>query len=121
MASKAFGVTVAIIGMLTIVSIAYFSGMLNIAPPTVEMKNASVSMHDNYFDPANLVISINTNVTWTNMGVDMHTTTSDNGLWDSGILQHGQSFSHAFNSTGTFQYYCEVHLESMVGTITVVS
>jgi trimeric autotransporter adhesin len=46
---------------------------------------------------------------------------SPNGLWDSGIRNRGASFSHTFNSAGSFPYYCTPHGQccGMVGTVTV--
>jgi plastocyanin len=41
-----------------------------------------------------------------------------NGNWNSGAGS-GPSFSHTFNSAGTFPYYCNVHTTSMTGTIVV--
>ncbi len=45
------------------------------------------------------------------------------GLWDSGALAKGvtkESFTYTFNSTGTFPYYCDSHVDQgMIGTITV--
>ncbi len=41
------------------------------------------------------------------------------GLWDSGKMASG-SFTYIFNSTGTFPYYCDSHLDQgMTGTIKV--
>ena len=41
------------------------------------------------------------------------------GLWDSGKMTSG-SFTYTFNSTGTFPYYCDSHVDvGMIGTITV--
>ena len=34
--------------------------------------------------------------------------TSRHGL-ASGILQEGQTYSHTFNSAGTFNYICSIH------------
>src|SRR5262249_52591008 len=46
-----------------------------------------------------------------------------NGIWDSGILMQGATFTHTFNSTGTFPYYCIPHggCCGMVGTVIVAS
>jgi plastocyanin len=42
-----------------------------------------------------------------------------NGLWKSGKMAAGD-FTYTFNSTGTFPYYCDSHLDQgMIGTITV--
>ena len=40
------------------------------------------------------------------------------GNWNSGA-RSGPSFSHTFNSAGTFPYYCNVHTISMTATIVV--
>jgi plastocyanin len=34
------------------------------------------------------------------------------------IITPGATFSHTFNATGTFQYFCELH-PTMVGSVTV--
>ena len=43
------------------------------------------------------------------------------GLWDSDTLRTAEeSFTYTFNSTGTFPYYCDSHVDlGMIGTITV--
>jgi Cupredoxin-like domain len=68
-----------------------------------------------------IVIKAGTTVTWENKDSTQHTTTStaSPALWDSGILSPGQSFSHTFNTPGTFPYICNVH--PMAGTVVVVS
>jgi plastocyanin len=67
-----------------------------------------------------LTIAPGTTVTWTNQDDMPHTTTSDTGLWDSGLMQPGQSYSFQFTGGGTFPYHCQIHGEaSMSGTIQV--
>jgi hypothetical protein len=65
-----------------------------------------------------VVVRAGTTVTWVNKDNTQHTTTSDTGVWDSGIMNTGKSFSFTFSSPGTFPYHCNVH--PMVGTIQVV-
>ena len=68
-----------------------------------------------------LVVKAGTTVTWENRDNTQHTTTSTASppVWDSGILNPGQSFSFTFNTPGTFSYICNVH--PMAGTVVVVS
>ena len=66
-----------------------------------------------------IVVRSGTIVTWQNKDNTQHTATSDSGIWDSGILSPGQSYSVTFNSTGTYPYHCNIH--PMTGTIQVVS
>ncbi len=57
-------------------------------------------------------------VTWRNDGEELHTLTSDSGLFRSGGLDTGQTFSFKFDKPGTYQYLCCIHPQ-MQGTITV--
>ena len=79
---------------------------------------ATVRIQGFAFIPQNLTIPVNTQVTWTNFDGAAHTTTSNTGLWDSGTLAQGQSFSYFFDEAGVYNYFCEIH-PSMQGTITV--
>src|ERR1044071_77381 len=82
---------------------------------------------DLVFSPSSVTIHPGDTVRWT-WGASGHSSTSGvpgapNGIWDSGILSQGATFSHTFNSTGTFPYYCTPHggCCGMVGTVNVVS
>jgi Copper binding proteins, plastocyanin/azurin family len=68
-----------------------------------------------------IVVKAGTTVTWENRDNTQHTTTSTDSppIWDSGILNPGQDFSHTFSTPGTFSYICNVH--PMAGTVIVVS
>ena len=82
----------------------------------------TVMMQDNYFSPADITVPAGTTVTWVQSGNNPHTTTSYDGLWDSGILPggSGQTFSYTFNTPGTYRYFCRPHEAiGMVGTVTV--
>jgi len=75
---------------------------------------------DNRFQPNSLSISVGSTVTWTNNGNNIHTLTSPDGLFDSGGLIGGQSFSFTFDKAGTFRLICRQHgLNGMAGQITV--
>jgi hypothetical protein len=62
-------------------------------------------------------------VAWSNDGDNVHTVTSDEGVFDSGTLESGASFSFTFAEPGTYPYYCQVHGAAggvgMAGTIVV--
>ena len=80
------------------------------------------------FVPAALSIAVGDTVTWTLHG-DPHTVTSgtpgaaDDRFADhpaaDGLLIDGSTFMTSFPSAGVFPYFCEVHFETMTGTITV--
>jgi hypothetical protein len=65
-----------------------------------------------------VVVKAGTQVIWKNDDNTQHTTTSDTGIWDSGIMNPGQSFSFTFTNPGTYSYFCNVH--PMVGVVVVV-
>jgi plastocyanin len=79
----------------------------------------TVGVYDNYFEPRTTEITAGTTVRWTNSGAQPHTITSYRGLFDSGDLAAGNSFSFTFNEPGTYYYYCRVHPDEMWGTIVV--
>jgi plastocyanin/phosphatidylethanolamine-binding protein (PEBP) family uncharacterized protein len=81
------------------------------APNTVVIQNFA-------FVPATITISVGQTVTWVNGDSAPHTSTSDTGLWDSGTLAQGASFSRTFTTAGTFDYHCTFH-PGMVGTVIV--
>lgn len=81
---------------------------------------ATVSILDYSFDAATVEFPVGTTVTWANDGGVIHTTTSTDGLWDSGILSSGETFSHTFTEAGTFTYICALH-PVMIGTIVVTA
>ena len=56
-------------------------------------------------------------ITWQNLDARPHTVTPDDGSF-SGSVPAGSTFSHAFDSAGTFPYHCNIH-PSMTGTITI--
>jgi plastocyanin len=90
-----------------------------------ETNTVSVSMVNFAFSPAQLEIPVGTTVTWTNGDEGIgHTATSDDGLWDSGIISTGESFSFTFEEPGEYPYYCKPHGgpggQGMSGTIVVV-
>ncbi|MGH2542617.1 MAG: cytochrome P460 family protein [Ardenticatenaceae bacterium] len=69
------------------------------------------------FSPRTLTVKVGTTVTWTNHDVVPHTTTSNDGVWDSGALQPGDEFSFTFNEPGTFNYFCSMHPAQMRAAI----
>ncbi len=98
-------------------------GALVFAPSAVAQgQDVTVSMEDNFFSSANITVAPGTTVTWVQNGANPHTTTSDDGLWDSGVIEGGSggSFSFTFDEPGTYDYVCTIHAaQGMVGTVTV--
>jgi plastocyanin len=96
----------------------YSTSNSNATPGTNE-----IFMKNTAFTPVNKTISVGTTLTWKNQDNFAHTVTSGtpgnpSGLFDSGNLGSGGTFSFTFNSAGSFKYFCSIH-SSMTGTITV--
>ena len=68
------------------------------------------------YDPSPLTVKAGTSVTWTNKDSTIHTVTSglpekgDVGtLFDSSLINPGNTFVHLFDKQGTFDYSCTLH------------
>ena len=79
-----------------------------------------VTIADFSFSPGTITIHVGDTVTWTNNGPSAHTATSQDGGFDTGVLQKGSSASHTFTRAGTFSYICQIH-PFMHGRIVVLA
>lgn len=73
------------------------------------------------FLPSDVRVKAGSSVTWLNCepaGTPSHTTTSNQGLWQSPLLAPGDAFTQTFNTPGVFPYICSVH-PFMTASITV--
>lgn len=69
------------------------------------------------YNPGTYQVAPGQNVHWCwNEG--NHSVTSNTGAFNSGVLDSGATFDHAFATAGTYTYHCSVH-GSMVATIVV--
>lgn len=78
-----------------------------------------------FFTPNTLNIKVGTTVTFVNIDGNTHTvtsvkagTTDSDGVFDSGMIKAGKTFSFTFNKTGSYEYICAIHTH-MHGTINV--
>ena len=78
-----------------------------------------VEIEDFAFVPHGLRISVGDSIEWRNRDLVGHSATSDDGVFDSGILSNDQRWSFVFTSAGTFPYHCSMHL-AMRDTIFVL-
>ncbi len=65
-----------------------------------------------------VVIGVNNTVVWVNNDNAPHTVTSTNGVFDSGNMNSGDTFTFTFTTPGTYQYICSYH-PWMKGTVIV--
>ena len=88
------------------------------AAPAQAAQSTNIEIKNFMFTPATVTAPAGDTVTWRNDDEEPHTVTSDSGLFRSGGLDTGQTFSFKFDKPGTYHYVCSIHPQ-MQGTITV--
>jgi plastocyanin len=61
------------------------------------------------FVPSKVVVSAGQTVRFVNDDDEAHTVTASDKSFDSAGLDTGDSWSHVFSKTGTFNYFCALH------------
>jgi plastocyanin len=88
----------------------WFGGDAPSGPATrVEGDTVRIIIQNLAWSPANIEIARGTTVVWENRDIVFHTSTSDDGRWDSGTINAGESWSRTFTDAGTFNYHCTPH------------
>src|SRR5215218_2651120 len=77
-----------------------------------------VKMTATAFSPKTLTINVGDTVTWTNAGATNRQLVANNGIFASGLLKPGQSYSFVFKGAGKFGYH-DALKPSLTGTVTV--
>lgn len=98
---------------------AEYTNTYNSKPLSQPTTEVNINIQNFFFDPDNVTITVNTIVTWTNFVLEPHSATSDNGVFNSGLLGKGQKFSFNFTVAGTYKYHCAIH-PWMHGVIIVI-
>ena len=83
-----------------------------------------VWMQNIAFVPASKTISVGTTITWINKDSYPHQPTSGipnypDGMFKSGSLTTGDTYSFKFSTAGTFNYYCFIHGAMMTAKMIV--
>jgi plastocyanin len=72
-------------------------------------------LSDECYIPFGVKIEVGDEVVWTNEDMAFHTVTSGNptdgadGLFDSDMFKINEKFSHKFEESGNFEYFCTLH------------
>lgn len=86
------------------------SNSSNAKPKQTETsENNQVIIEKFAFGPAQLTVSAGTKVTWINKDAIQHSVTSDDKVFDSGLLKQNQKFSRTFDEPGNYPYHCTPH------------
>ncbi len=95
---------------------------LLISPMASARTTHRVTVSDNFFSPAHLIIEPGDTVRWTNAsGGAPHNVTSDTGAWTPPDTASSFTFEVTFDDPGSFNYRCTVHPGLQQGNITVES
>ena len=86
--------------------------------PNRTITRGTLPINDHAFDPAQLSIASGTTLTIVNTDTEKHTATADNRLFNTGLLEPGESFEVYFEGSGTVTYHCKLHPD-MKGSIIV--
>ncbi len=70
----------------------------------------TVTIKDFLYQPPASTVTVGHEVTWSNAAAEPpHTATADDGSWDTGVLQAGQSKTLKFEKAGSHPYHCTIH------------
>src|SRR5688572_6350272 len=94
------------IGLAAAALLVLVSGL---AVPAVLAATRAVDIRGFTFSPRTVEIRVGDTVTWTNRDGVAHTATAQNGSFDTGLLEEGESGSVRFRSAGTYRYVCTPH------------
>ncbi len=86
---------------------------------TEQTSTVNIDIKGYTFVPDTITIPVGTTVIWTNDDGVAHTATSISGVFDSGSIDPGKTYSFTFNQAGTFEFGCTIHTSIPHGKITV--
>src|SRR3990172_848448 len=109
--------TRAVAMMLSVVALTVLRACTPVTTPPPKEGVTPVAIRDISFAPKEVTIRVGERVRWTNLesGPISHTSTSGSpgaadGLWDSGTLSPGESFTtEPFEEAGEFAYFSKIH------------
>lgn len=84
----------------------------------VSIVNGASGLTNTAFNPNPINVTVGGTVTWTNDDSTSHTSSADDGSWNSGNIAPKAQFSRTFPTAGTFTYHCAIH-PGMVGSVKV--
>jgi len=61
------------------------------------------------YNPSQLVVAVGTTVTFTNKDNADHSVTETTGLFNSGKISSGNTYTFTFNTAGTYYFTCNYH------------
>lgn len=89
-----------------------------VLPQPARAADADVTVEHLMYMPGKVTVGLGDSVTWAFPEITNHTTTSDQGFWDSGAKAGGATYTRTFTSAGLFAYHCTFH-PTMHGSVSV--
>ena len=107
-----------------LVIVVFFTGTFVFSPLRILYKHndggggtaGTVTLSNFMFKPSSVTVPAGTNVVFENVDVARHTVAADDGRFDSGAIDPGESFEVVVDATVT--YHCDYHAD-MQATIAV--
>ena len=110
----------AVVGSQTVIATntAQSSGAASSGKSMPAGETITVRIDGMRFDPENITVKPGTTVTWVHGSQMPHTISGNADGLRSGTLYNGQQYSHTFDATGSYNYFCGLH-PSMTGSVVV--
>jgi nitrite reductase (NO-forming) len=74
----------------------------------IEEGSAMKSTNKSFY-PQQIKVNVGDTVKWANNDTSIHTVTSTDGLFDSGMMMANDKFEYTFVNAGNYDYYCMLH------------
>jgi plastocyanin len=101
-----------------IAAVAVFALAVSGASQSASLTTKAVAIKATGFSPATVTISTTDAVKWTNRDTKDHQVVANNGSFASAVIKAGKSYTHTFNTAGTFRYHDALH-PALTGKIVV--
>ncbi len=102
------GIIVMAVGIVSFAAPKFVNNITTANSSTSAVAGKTVTLTNNMFAPKTVTIKKGQSVTWVAKD-GSHTVKADNGSFQSGTLTAGKSFSHTFDTPGTYGYHCTFH------------
>ncbi len=86
----------------------FAAALLAVASPAAA-KTVTVDIKNFMFMPMTVTIAEGDTVTWTNRDQVPHTVAEKNHKFRSAALDTNDTYSHVFDTAGTYDYFCTLH------------
>lgn len=90
--------------------------------PTTRVLPANrVDVGDNFFYPRIITVTVDTKVSWTNVGAANHDVTAMDRSWGGRNLGMTESYEESFSREGVYEYECVAHRPGQRGKVVVIA